>query len=742
MRKFIRFIVLIGVLATFVGCHSFDFDCAHMQRQLNERIEYAEGQTEKLGELLVGHVSMDSIRIVAEEDEHLLFYVFNGYQMVYWSNNWLSAEEVQLQEYNEWRYMRFNNAHAVLCWTKAGMYNVLTVIPICYDYPLQTRLLRNSFVHPFSLKERRGISEAVTNDSKPIYSPKGDYLFSLTPQKTLLDNTEGNALASQSFSFCELLESEEQQNVSFFESHSLRVRLYFVLCISFFAILLLVGIVGLIRSRGFRNMRLSKRIMYVILVCVLAVFVYLFVMSIRYVRSNYEERQKNELLTRSEYIQSYLRSLYYWDVALTPVHANGLEIDLHDLGYDISQDIHVYSMTGELIASSSPELFSSGVLSRLMKPQALLSQDHMDVYYEYMADCPYLVSYVPFYNGAFVPIGYIATPYFISEYALNEEVDDLLARLLPPYIGILLLALLFSYWAAWSMTVPISALTEKMRHFEIGGEHNHIDYPYGDELGELVERYNMLVDRVEESAVQLAKAEREGAWQTMARQIAHEINNPLTPMKLTVQKLQRLHGTEQFEAYFQKATPMLIAEMDNLAHIAHSFSIFAKQPEVISSQVDVARKLSDVIMLYATNDEQIPIRYVGPDHGVFVQADEEQISQVFVNILRNAVQALSNRQIAMSDADKQSIIAPDIIVLLNNTYSKKEIEISISDNGPGIPEEVQPSIFRPNFTTKSNGNGLGLAISKRIVEGTGGRITFESSDKGTTFYVYLKKKTR
>jgi nitrogen fixation/metabolism regulation signal transduction histidine kinase len=252
----------------------------------------------------------------------------------------------------------------------------------------------------------------------------------------------------------------------------------------------------------------------------------------------------------------------------------------------------------------------------------------------------------------------------------------------------------------------------------------------------------MLVDRVEESAEQLAKAEREGAWQTMARQIAHEINNPLTPMKLTVQKLQRLHGTEQFEAYFQKATPMLIAEMDNLAHIAHSFSIFAKQPEVISSQVDVARKLSDVITLYATNDEQIPIRYVGPDQGVFVQADEEQISQVFVNILRNAVQALSNRQIAMSDVDKQPIIAPDIIVLLNNTYSKKEIEISISDNGPGIPEEAQSSIFRPNFTTKSNGNGLGLAISKRIVEGTGGRITFESSDKGTTFYVYLKKKTR
>ena len=742
MHKFIRFIVLLGFVTAFVGCQSFRSDGARMQRQLNERIAYAEGQTKKLSDLLARHVPMDSIRIVAEEDEHLLFYVFDSRQMVYWSNNWLSADEVQLQKYDRWQYELFNNAHTVSSWTKAGMYNILTVIPICYNYPFQTRLLRNSFVEPFGLKERRGVSAVETKNSQPIYSPNGDYLFSLTPHKPLIDNTEGYVLTSQSFSFRALLESDENKNEPWWQSRSLRVRLYFLLCIVCFGVLLLMGIIGLIRNRGFRNMRLPKRIMYVILVCVLAVFVYLFVISIQYVRTNYEERQKSELLTRSEYIQTYLRSLYYWDVTLTSAHSNGLEIDLHDLGYDISQDIHVYSMTGELIASSSPELFESGVLSRRMKPDALLAQQQEDVYYEYLADCPYLVSYVPFYNGAFVQIGYIATPYFLSEYALNEEVDNLLARLLPPYIGILFLALLFSYWAAWSMTIPISTIAEKMRHFEIGGEHNHIDYPYHDELGLLVDRYNMLVDRVEESAEQLAKAEREGAWQTMARQIAHEINNPLTPMKLTVQRLQRLHGTEQFEAYFLKAAPMLIEEMDNLSHIAQSFSIFAKQPEVVSSRVDVARKLSDVIMLYATNDEQIPIRYVGPDHGVFVQADEEQISQVFVNILRNAVQALSNRPIAMSDADKQSIMAPDIIVLLNNTYSTKEIEISISDNGPGIPEEVQSSIFRPNFTTKSNGNGLGLAISKRIVEGTGGRITFESSDKGTTFYVYLKKKTR
>ena len=140
---------------------------------------------------------------------------------------------------------------------------------------------------------------------------------------------------------------------------------------------------------------------------------------------------------------------------------------------------------------------------------------------------------------------------------------------------------------------------------------------------------------------------------------------------------------------------MLISEIDNLAHIAQSFSAFAKQPEVVTTEVDIAEKLSNVITLQRANDEQIPIRYVGPDSGVIVRADNEQVSQVFVNIIRNALQASPT----------------DIIVVLNAAYSDREVQISISDDGTGIPAEAQARIFQPNFTTKSNGNGLGLAIS-------------------------------
>ena len=672
MRKILRYIGIVALLVAMAACSENS-----SEKALEAKQHVAEQRTAQLCEALLRNSSLDTIRAIAEKDEDVLFYVFDSQHMVYWSSNRLASDAIYLKSYDTWRDQAFTNAQTKARWTKAGMYNVLTVIPVSYT--------------------------------------------------ELEDYTEINAIAAQTFSFRQVLESDNTRY-----AHS---RLPFILCHVLFGLILLIGIIGLIVNHGIRNMRLSTRIMYIILTPVLAVFIYIFFMSISYVHRNFEQHQRHDLLMRSEYIQSYLRSLYYWDVALTDAQAQGLSIDLHDLGYDMNQDIHVYSLSGEILASSSPALFSSGILSRRMAPEAIFSEEHTAVCYEQLASHPYLVSYIPFHNGSFVTIGYIAVPYFMSEQTRNAEVDALLARLLPPYIVVLLLALFFSFLAARSMIAPISMLTDKMRHFTMGAKNNHIDYPYHDELGALVERYNVLVDRVEESAEQLAKAEREGAWRTMARQIAHEINNPLTPMKLSVQKLQRLRGTEQFDAYFEKATAMLVSEIDNLAHIAQSFSTFAKQPDIVTTEVDVAEKLSHVITLQRANDEQIPVRYVGADSGVTVLADQEQISQVFVNIIRNAIQALSENREQMANSQQ-----PDVIVVLNAAYSDSEVQISVSDNGPGIADDIREKIFRPNFTTKSNGNGLGLAISKHIVEGSGGRIEFETSPKGTTFYIYLRKK--
>jgi len=670
-------LVVLALLVGLTACQS-----SSESRKIAERQAYAERETSELCAALERGAPIDTIRAITEATDEVLFYVFDAHQMVYWSSNRLSSGDVFLYSYDTWRDKEFTNAKAKVRWSRAGIYNVLTVLPIAYT--------------------------------------------------ELEDYTDVYTVASQTFSFRQLLEYEDKPYAS--------SRPYFILCHVLFGLVILLGVIVLIYHRGTRNMRLSTRIIYIVMIPVMAVFIYIFFMSIRYVHSTQESHQRHDLQMRSEYVQSYLRNLYYWDQALDNSQAPGLAVDLHDLGYDMNQDIHVYGLNGELIASSSPALFNSGLLSLRMSPEALFTEEHSVVCYEQLANHPYLVSYVPFHNGSFVTIGYIAVPSFLSEQTRNAEVDSVLGHLLPPYLIVVLLSLFFAYAAAKSMSAPISLLTEKMKGFTIGGKQNHIDYPYHDELGALVERYNLLVDRVESSAEQLAKAERESAWRTMARQIAHEINNPLTPMKLSVQKLQLKRGTDQFDAYFEKTTKMLISEIDNLAHIAQSFSTFAKQPEVVTAEVDVAEKLSHVITLQRENDAQVPIRYVGADSGVEGYADKEQISQVFVNIIRNAIQAISEQESRGKSDEPRTERQPDIIVTLNPLYSEKEMEITISDNGPGIPEDIREKIFRPNFTTKSNGNGLGLAISKHIVEGSGGRITFATSPKGTTFFIYLRKK--
>lgn len=726
LRKIVLFVLFLLSAVVLSGCHDLEHEGARLQKTLLRQEALAEEVAADLGRSLEQNPNFDSVQIITHEEPELLFYIFYRRQMVYWSDNTLAADEIIFSAYDTWTYYRFRNAHAVGRWTKAGGYDILTIIPLKHAYLFEGGKIRNTFIEPFDCCEEYDIAHARQSDYYAIVDPDGEFLFSLTPR--LLDSPsqmEQSPLV-ESFSFHQLITSPEEDGV--WHSSRARVRIFFITILALFLGVFALGIWGLIRNRGFRNMKLRTRFMYVIMTCVLLSFVYIFAMSIRYVRLNYELRQQEALQSKCNYIQAYLQNLYYWDLPLTAAKSVGLNVDLRDVGFSANADIHVFDNQGKLVGSSTPDVFVAGFLSDRMSPTPFFTEDHTVIQYEELGDTRYLCAYAPFYNGSYVQIGYIAVPSFVSELEKSQEEDNLLARLLPPYLFVLFVALFASYWAARGITASLGMVTEKMRHFQIGKPDNQIEYSGRDEVGDLVERYNAMVTQVEESAAKLAKAEREGAWRTMARQIAHEINNPLTPMKLTIQQLQRMKGTERFDAYFETATQMLIEEVDTLSRIAASFSTFAKQPEVTASEVDVAMKLSNVVTLFRNNTEHVPIRYVGPDHSVWVWADTEQISQVFTNILRNALQAMEGQ----ADAD--------IIVILKEAYSPEMIEISFSDNGPGIAPEVQPRVFVPNFTTKNTGMGLGLAISKNIVEGTGGKICFETSEKGTTFFVYLKKK--
>ena len=402
-------------------------------------------------------------------------------------------------------------------------------------------------------------------------------------------------------------------------------------------------------------------------------------------------------------------------------------------------DIHVYDLNGRLIGSSAPQLFDLGLLPKHVAPEPFFSGNTMMVQHEQIGNVRYLSAYTEFINGNYVKIGYVAVPSFISQSEMTAHVENFMVKLLPLYIILLLVAILIVWGISHMITSSLGVVSEQLKKYHLGEKGKHIDYEFSDEVGEIVTQYNRMMDALAESTERLARSEREMAWRTMARQVAHEINNPLTPMKLTLQQLQRTKGTERFDDYFNHSTELLIDQIDNLSHIAHSFSSFAKMPEVNPTKVDVAAKLHAFITMMRNNPSDVPIRYVGPEHGVMAIADAEQITQVFTNIVRNAFQAMEGRPdsdiiIILKKANKKTIEAEGL------NPEKSWIKISFSDNGPGIPRDMQEKVFVPNFTTKNTGAGLGMPISKNIVEGSGGKICFQTSEKGTTFLVYLQKK--
>jgi nitrogen fixation/metabolism regulation signal transduction histidine kinase len=290
------------------------------------------------------------------------------------------------------------------------------------------------------------------------------------------------------------------------------------------------------------------------------------------------------------------------------------------------------------------------------------------------------------------------------------------------------LAISLSLFIGKQLSAPLNMLQNKLKEMRLGRRNEKIDYNQNDEIGQLVIQYNRTVDELEQSARLLAKSERESAWKSMARQVAHEINNPLTPMKLSIQQLQRTKklNDERFDDYFEKSTSMLIEQIDNLSRIAGTFSNFARMPEAKFERVDIAARLHSAVQLFANNNEQIQIDYKGPEKEVHVYADPEQLVQVFNNLLKNATQAIPD--------DRPGYIE------INLWQETERIMIEIRDNGVGIESELYDKLFVPNFTTKSNGMGLGLAIAKNIIELSGGSISFTSGlNEGTTFRVILPK---
>ncbi len=396
-------------------------------------------------------------------------------------------------------------------------------------------------------------------------------------------------------------------------------------------------------------------------------------------------------------------------------------------------DINLYDLNGYIIATSRQEIFHRDLISRRINNMAMINMKDFtrSEFYqkEKIGRLEYFSAYVPFYNNDGKLLAYLNLPYFRMQSVLASEISALLVAVINFTLLLVVITMSLSVFISGRLTAPLTMLSEGLASVELGKKSEHLLYRGSDEIGELVKQYNRMVDELEDSARKLTNSEREYAWREMAKQIAHEIKNPLTPMKLNVQQLLKSWKDKvpEFDNKLENFSKNQIEYIDNLSTIATAFSSFAKMPGNNPAEVDLTEQIRSSLELFR-NSDNVRFDVEWPrESKVIVFADKEHLNGIFSNLIKNAIQSVP-----------QGI---EGIIGVRMHIRSNKILVTISDNGEGIPEDLRKKMFTPNFTTKSSGMGLGLSIVKRYVENAGGNIWFESeSGTGTKFYVELPVK--
>ncbi len=444
--------------------------------------------------------------------------------------------------------------------------------------------------------------------------------------------------------------------------------------------------------------------------------------SIWYSVNFYRKTNRALMEEKLQAVQKMLTSYFTYAHSFNEVNSSDLNAAMERLANETHADINLYDPSGKLLRSTQMELFQKFVLSARMNPKAyadvVLKARSQIFNKERVGGFSYYSLYSPIYNYNGELLAIANLPYFTRGGNISGDLSYIVATIVNVSILLLILSILFGRALASNIAKPLTRISNKMKYMDVSSEPQYINYRKKDELGVLVESYNKMVDSLAESTKQMAQAEREKVWSDMARRIAHEIKNPLTPMKLSIQRLMMLKqkGSPLWQDKFEEVSRSILEQIDILSNTASEFSSFAKFYVEEDSLFNLYDVLLEQKVLFDTHDNiRLSLSYSSDNCPV--KARKGQIIRVLVNLISNAVQELER-------SDSMGFIR------LSLTKEDNFYVVSIDDNGNGVKEEDQEKLFMPNFTTKSSGNGLGLAISKSIVEQSGGRIWYSASELG------------
>ncbi len=415
-----------------------------------------------------------------------------------------------------------------------------------------------------------------------------------------------------------------------------------------------------------------------------------------------------------------------------PVNTENLGLIFKDEIYKIADvqnvNFNIYDLEGNLIKSSRPS-FEADSISNCLDAKVLNflrdSGEKRYVEEQRAAGDNYQTSYTYINDPKFKPIGIMNLPYFEDNSFNNQELKEFLLRLGGVYLLMLLSAILLAYFISKYITRSLQTVSDKMNrtNLTLQNEKIYIKNP-GEEIGKLVDSYNRMIDELEESAVKLARSEREQAWREMAKQVAHEIKNPLTPLRLTVQNFERKFDPNDpaIQSKVKEFSKTLIQQIDTMSNIATAFSSFANMPAQQNETLNVVKIVKLALEIF--NEDYI--HFIADEEEIIAKLDRTQLIRVITNLVKNAIQAIPE------------VESPRILVTV--ATEGQQVKISVADNGIGISDEFKHRVFEPKFTTKSSGTGLGLGMVKNIVENYNGTITFTSKEgKGTVFTIRFPK---
>lgn len=481
-----------------------------------------------------------------------------------------------------------------------------------------------------------------------------------------------------------------------------------------------------------KQLSLRLRIFLSMIMLILVASVLIAAVTIYQYKEQTEEFNKGRLERKEE---SVLAAINYWlnNGNTFPLETKYLQYIFKDKIYEISDieklEINIYDLQGKILVSShsgfventAPTLLNDSIINGLEK-----NLKHRIANTKAIAGSNFQTSFSYLTDNKFKPIGILNLQYVQDNSIQNKDLEDFLIRLLFVYVLMFAVAILLAYFISSYITRTINELTHKMKITGLNKPNEKIVLKNASsEMNTLVNAYNAMIDKLEESAIKLAKGEREQAWREMAKQVAHEIKNPLTPMRLTVQSFQQKFNPENPKTHdkINEFSKTLIQQIDIMSSIASAFSDFAKMPSQNREKLNAVEVIKTALDIFSEEY----IFYYPEKQEIIAELDKIQLVRIITNLIKNAIQALEeipNKMIEIFVFDREI-----------------NVEIMVVDNGKGISEEDKERVFEPKFTTKTSGMGLGLPMVKNIIEAYNGSISFSSNtNKGTIFKILLPKK--